>query len=272
MTIKDILVHIDTSPSCGARIELAAALARRFNAFLIGAFILPSTELLELAADSATAVTLALNLAEIEENTATIEERFRRLLKREDLTGEWYTARGPAEICVTQRALTADLVILGQRDPKRPMILEAPEDVILACGRPVLVVPYAGRFDHLGDNALIAWNGRREASLAAHGALPLMAQANSVTVLSVGGAAKDTEERSEELIAHLARHGLNATMELIAKTKLTAAEMALSRVADLGADLMVMGAYGHSRLRETILGGMTRDILRHMTVPVLMAH
>ena len=271
MTIRDILVHIDTSPSSGVRLELAAKLARRFDAFLVGAFILPSTELLELA-DSAGAVTLALNLAELEENTGAMEERFRTLLQREDLEGEWYIARGPAETCVTQRALAADLVVLGQRDPERLMILEAPENVILACGRPVLVVPYAGRFDHLGGNALIAWNGSREASLAAHGALPLMARANSVTVLSVGQEAKDVEEHSEELIVHLARHGLNATRELFAKTTLTAAEAALSRAADLDADLMVMGAYGHSRLRETIVGGMTRDILRHMTVPVLMAH
>jgi nucleotide-binding universal stress UspA family protein len=271
MTIKDILVHIDTSPGCGARLELAAALARRFDAYLVGAFILPSTELLELA-DSAAAVRLALNLAELEENTAKLEEKFRRLLKREALTGEWYMARGRAETCVALRALAADLVVLGQRDPKRLMILEAPEDVILACGRPVLVIPYAGRFDHVGDNVLIAWNASREASLAAHGALPLMAQANSVAILSVGRDAEDIEERSEELITHLARHGLNATKELLTQTTLTPAEAALSRVADLGADLMVMGAYGHSRLRETILGGMTRDILRHMTVPVLMAH
>lgn len=116
MTIKDILVHIDTSPSCGGRLELAAALARRFDAYLVGAFILPSTELLELA-DSAAAVKLALNLAELEEKTTKLEEKFRRLLKREDLTGEWYTARGRAETCVAQRALAADLVVLGQRDP-----------------------------------------------------------------------------------------------------------------------------------------------------------
>ena len=209
MTIKDILVHIDTSPSCGARLDLAAALARRFNAFLIGAFILPSTELLELA-DSPAAVTMALNLSELEENTAAIEERFRTLLKREDLAGEWYIARGPAEACVVQRALATDLVVLGQRDPERLMILEAPENVILACGRPVLVVPHAGRFDHLGDNALIAWNGSREASLAAHAALPLLTRVNSVTVLSLGREAKDAEEGSEKLIAHLARHGLAA--------------------------------------------------------------
>jgi nucleotide-binding universal stress UspA family protein len=271
MTIKDILVHIDTSPSCGARLELAAALARRFDAYLIGAFILPSTELLELA-DSAAAVRLALNLAELEENTAKLEEQFRRLLRREDLTGEWYTARGRAETCVAERALAVDLVILGQRDPKRLTILEAPEDVILACGRPVLVVPHAGRFDHVGDNVLIAWNASREASLAAHGALPLMAQANSVGVLYVAREAEDIEERSEEFIIHLARHGLNATKELLTKTTRPPAEAALSRVSDLGADLLVMGGYGHSRLRETILGGMTRDILRHMTVPVLMAH
>src|SRR5260370_30456815 len=96
MTIKDILVHIDTSPSCGARLELATALARRFDAYLIGAFILPSTELLELA-DSAAAVRLALNLAELEENTAKLEEQFRRLLRREELTASRSSSFGPGE-------------------------------------------------------------------------------------------------------------------------------------------------------------------------------
>jgi nucleotide-binding universal stress UspA family protein len=271
MTIKDILVHVDTAPSSDARLDLAAALARRCNAFLIGAFVLPSTDLLELA-DSAAAVTMALNLPELEESTAAAEERFHTLLKREDVSGEWYATRGRAEDCLAQRALTADLVILGQRDPERLMILERPEEVILNCGRPVLVVPYVGRFDHLGDNALLAWNGSREASLAVHGALPLMAPTNRMTALSVGRKAADVEAHSDELIGHLARYGLNATIELIKKTRLTAAETMLSRAADLAADLIVMGAYGHSRLRETILGGMTRDMLRHMTIPVLMAH
>src|SRR5258707_15276735 len=112
MTIKDILVHIATSPSCGARLELAAALARRFDAYLVGAFILPSTELLELA-DSAAAVRLALNLTELEEHTAKLEEKLRRLLKREALTGEGYLAHARAETFVALRALAADLVGLG---------------------------------------------------------------------------------------------------------------------------------------------------------------
>src|SRR5260221_12344910 len=121
MTIKDIRVHIDTSRIGGARLELAAALARRFDAYLVGAFILPSTELLELA-DSAAAVRLALNLAELEENTAKIEEKFRRLLKREALTGEGYTARGRGENCVALRALAADLGVLWQAHAQRRLI------------------------------------------------------------------------------------------------------------------------------------------------------
>jgi nucleotide-binding universal stress UspA family protein len=271
MTIKDILVHVDTSLANHARLMLAIALAHRFGAALFGIFVLPSRKLLELTASEA-AVRLALDVVELERHAAAREAEFSGLLRRHGLDGEWQAVRGSAAPCIAQRGRVADLVILGQRDPDRPEILEAPEDVILACGRPVLVVPYAGRFEQIGGDVLVAWNGSREATLAMHDALPLMAPSKSVTLLTVSLRGDRRAEIVSDPVSHLTRHGLNAKGERLPAGDLEPAEATLSRAAEIGADLIVMGAYGHSRLREAVLGGMTRDMLRHMTVPVLMAH
>jgi nucleotide-binding universal stress UspA family protein len=277
VTIKTILVHVDTSPTSSARLAFAVELSKRFGAALIGIFILPSRELLELTT-SGVALALAYNSAELECEVAAREREFREFLSDQHLDGEWRAARGLAAPCIARRARAADLVIIGQRDPEHPAILDAPEDVLLTCGRPVLVVPYTGRFDHIGSfdhiggHALVAWNGSREATLALHDALPLLAASRSVTVMTVSAGDDPDAEAKDDLIAHVVRHGINARAERVSQGDLTPADATLSRVAELGADLVVMGAYGHSRLRETILGGMTRDMLQRMTTPVLMAH
>lgn len=168
-------------------------------------------------------------------------------------------------------ALSRDLVVLGQHEPGEVGSLTHPEAVILACGRPALVVPYVGAFDHVGRKVLIAWNGRREAARAAHDALPLMAASESVTVLSVD-ADQETTQIGDELVGNLGRHGVKASRDSALSLESSIAEVILSRAADLSSDLIVLGCYGHSRMRELVLGGVTREILRSMTVPVLMAH
>jgi nucleotide-binding universal stress UspA family protein len=243
--IKDILVHADMTASCRIRLWVAAYLAHRFNADLTGVG---------------------------SEEAGALDGRFMRMLADEGLPGEWRTATGSIEAVITRLACAADLVILGQPDPDHLLAeLAAPEDVILACGRPVMVVPYAGEFDHVGENVLAAWNGGREATRALHDALPLLVTSNAVTLLWVDAAAEQDAELSDDMVRHLARQGIDAKLDL-AKSRLPVADVILSRAADRDSDLIVMGAYGHSRLRETIVGGTTRDILRSMTLPVVMAH
>jgi nucleotide-binding universal stress UspA family protein len=271
VTIKSILVHVDTLPTSSSRLALAVELSGRFGAALTGIFVLPSREFLDLAADDA-ALALAYDAGELEHAVAERETEFRAFLSDQHLDGEWRVVRGLAAPCIVQRARAADLVVIGQRDPKHPAILDAPEDVVLASGRPVLVVPCAGRFDYSGGDVLVAWNGSREATLALHHAIPLLAAARSATVITVGAGDDWDAQASDDLIAHLLRHGISASQERVSHGDLTPAEATLSRVARLRAEFVVMGAYGHSRLRETILGGMTRDMLRRMTTPVLMAH
>jgi nucleotide-binding universal stress UspA family protein len=272
MTIKDILVHIDTAPACEARLSLTIRLARRFDARITGLLILPSPETLALPDSGMAAVALATYLADLKKAAATAGDNFLATVRGHGLEAAWKAEVGPAVRRFTRRARAVDLVILGQRDPDHPTELTAPEDVILACGRPVLVVPYAGRFDDAGARVLIAWNGSREAARAVQEALPLMTIADAVTLLAAKPKGPADEDLSPEVARHLARHGFNPRVEPTIARDAGIGDEILSRAADLSADLIVMGAYGHSRFRESILGGATRAILRQMTLPVLMAH
>jgi nucleotide-binding universal stress UspA family protein len=248
MAISDILVYADPTASSAERLDIAFHLAHRFEAYLIGV---------------------------VPEDAAMVGERFEKMLLQEAILGEWHMAIGLTEPFVTRWAHCADLVILGQRIPDHDTGLYRPEDVILSCSRPVMVVPYAGRRpDRLGDNVLVAWNGSREAGRAVQEALPLMSASSVVTVLLVDPEEDADIDLAGDLVAHLGRHGLRARTQVIRHDLGTIAvsDTILTQVAELDADLLVMGAYSHSRFREIILGGVTRDILRDMNVPVLMAH
>lgn len=247
MAISDILVYADPTASSTERLNTAIRLAHRFDAYLIGV---------------------------VPEEAVKVGESFEKLLLNESLLGEWHMAIGLTEPFVTRWAHCADLVILGQRIPDHDTGLYRPEDVILSCSRPVLVVPYADRRpDRLGENVLVAWNGSREAGRAVQEALPLMSASSAVTILLIDPEEDADTDLARDLMAHLGRHGLNARMQVVRHDLATiaVADTILSQIAELDVDLLVMGAYSHSRFREIILGGVTRDILRDMNLPVLMA-
>jgi nucleotide-binding universal stress UspA family protein len=194
------------------------------------------------------------------------------------LSAEWREiAEGP-EADPAVHARYADMAILGQLDPDRvetELLRPRPEQIALASGRPVLVVPYAGRFADIGRRVVVAWNATREAARAIGDAMPLLVSAELVTVLTIDareGPSDHGELPGADIALHLARHGVKAQIERTVSAGLPVGEVLLSRLADLGADLLVMGAYGHSRMREVLLGGATRSVLQTMTVPVLMSH
>lgn len=139
-------------------------------------------------------------------------------------------------------------------------------------GRPVLVLPFAGEFDKVPSRIMVAWDGSREAALAMQGALPLMRKAHRVMLTSFNPTQQiDGEAETAGIDRWLHQHGVESTRDTRA-TRIDVAEALLSHAVDAGADLIVMGGYGHARWRERMVGGVTRDILAHMTVPVLMAH
>src|SRR5690606_4452572 len=150
-----------------------------------------------------------------------------------------------------------------------------PADFVMRCGRPVLLVPYAGRFEAVGRRVLVAWDAGREAARAVRDALPLLKRAEHVEVVSFNPdrpGARHGPIPGADLAAYLARHDVKVHVSQQHGDDIEVGEQILSRAADLHSDLIVMGAYGHSRLRELALGGATRTLLASMTVPVLMSH
>jgi nucleotide-binding universal stress UspA family protein len=175
---------------------------------------------------------------------------------------------------VARQARYADLVILGQVDPEAPAPSSVvPAEVVLSSGRPALIVPYVLRSQSVARRVFVAWNASREAARAVADALPLLQDAEAVVVVSINAKlGVESEQPASDLAHHLARHGVKAEATAIVAKDPTVGAVLLARAADFGADLIVMGAYGHSRSRELLLGGATRHILRHMTIPLLMAH
>jgi nucleotide-binding universal stress UspA family protein len=210
---------------------------------------------------------------------AVIEAKFRESLRREDVRGDWVFETGSLSYAVTHRAHMADLVVIGQVDPDNPLPEVARtmiEDVLMTAGRPLLIIPYAGQFQSVGVNTLIGWTATREAARAVHDALAMLAPAAKVTVLTVETSRPPPDIRvlpTADIAEHLARHGLDVSAARTVVTDgLSPADALLDYASDIGADLLVVGGYGHSRTREMIMGGVTRDLLRHMTLPVLMSH
>jgi nucleotide-binding universal stress UspA family protein len=146
---------------------------------------------------------------------------------------------------------------------------------LLYCGGPVMIVPYMGPAATFGERVIVAWDASREAARAVNDALPLLKRAKQVGVVSVNPRPwpfAHGEEPGADIGLHLARHGVKVEVQRVEGRDIDTANAILSHVADRSADLLVMGGYGHSRLRELVLGGVTRTILTEMIVPVLMSH
>lgn len=284
MGFKDILATLAGATASEAGIGFAAGLARSQGAHLVGLCIIEPVDLSVFSAPASGFMGVDV-IREIEERhrktalaaATEIEARFRAACSRAGISHEWRLAEGePTEIGVLS-ARYADVAITGQIDPGNPPPggwARLPEQLALGSGRPVLMVPYAGRFETVGRRVLVAWNRSRESARALNDALPILKGASQVTVLSVNP--RRGEDANElpgaDIALHLARHGVKAEAASTVAEDIDVGNALLSRAADLGADLMVMGCYGHSRMRELILGGATREVLRHMTLPVLMSH
>ncbi|WP_321800965.1 universal stress protein [Caballeronia sp. J97] len=278
MSYKTILVHLDTSVRAHPRLETALQLAKRFDAYLIGLYAVfePNARAFNVMAGSAGYY--EVQAAMRRERAGALERLFHAELTRAGVSGEWLAPGEPADRAVPHHARCADLVVAGQDDPGDPesYIGESfREHLIMSAGRPVLLMPYTGFFATVGQVPMIAWDGGREAARAVHDALPLLKAAGRASIVTVDTKADDAGPRiaSADIAACIARHGVEVEMvSSVSDAQASAGDMLLSRASDLGADLVVMGGYGHTRLRELVLGGATRTFLESMTVPVLMSH
>jgi len=278
MAYKTILLHLDGTERDDAALGLALQLAAQEQAHLTALHVIhPFSPGLGVYGDAAGGV-----IAEIERNyrdqaqaaaDASLQAAEQRAQKA-DVPFEWRLEVGMADEIVPVQARYADLTITGQVDPDST---DAPRrrglaiQLVMDSGRPILVVPYAGKFAALGKRILVAWNGSREAARAVHDAMPFLRRADLVSVLSINPSQAD-HIAGFDISNQIARHGGKAEAVRTVSGDVSVGDLLLSEAADLDADMIVMGAYGHSRLRELILGGASRHILECMTVPVFMSH
>ncbi len=280
MTYRNLLVQVDESRGCARRIELAVELAAAHDAHLTGVYIVSEPSPASFVEPYLPPDLTASLQQEMRARADAALARFGEVAGRNQIAFETRVDRvlytEVAEALATNARYT-DLAILGQHDPDDPAAgpRYLPEQVILGCGRPALMVPYIGPAATFGERAMVAWDASREAARAVNDALPLLERAKAVSVVSVNPGAQPFghgEEPGADIGLHLARHGIKVEVERVEGRELDTANAILSHLASQGADLLVMGAYGHSRLREFVLGGVTRTILAEMTVPVLMSH
>lgn len=282
MTYRSLLVHLDDGPRCAARVDLAVALARQFDAHLVG---LATAGRLPYLAEAGGALgspgieAIAQAMDSLRELALQRAETFRARCADAALRSvETVVDDQDDAASLVYHSHCSDLVLLGQADPARSGHLAARamvEQVVLANARPTLVVPFAGPVDAQAmlRCALIAWNDSRESARALADALPLLTRVGEVHLMRVDAPNDDAPRprRLEAVRQWLAWHGVDAQLHQEV-SEIDVGNALLSRAADLGAGLVVMGAYGHSRWSERMLGGASRTLLSSMTVPVLMSH
>ena len=277
MSYKTILVHADSGKYAASRIELALGLAERFDAHLIGLYAESNVRTPSYALAEGGQMLLDALKRNEQERLARAAAMFDAQVKRSGLARvEWRTSGADASEAISLHARYADLVVMGQwaADDSADHGKDFPARVLLQCGRPVLLMPYAHEKRPIGERVLVAWNTSREAMRAVTDALAFLKMANKVGVVAFNPQPGDGHgaQPGTDLATWLARHGVQVEVAQQTVPELDVGNQLLSRAADVSADMIVMGAYGHSRLHEMILGGVTRTLLESMTVPVLMSH
>ena len=276
MSYKTILVHIDSGMHTEKRLAVAINLTKKYDAYLVGLYVFspyipPGYIMAQMGAE----IEAAQNKIAVE-SMSRAEEVFRKQTSAAGLHDiEWQTAYTEPVHAMSLCAQYADLVVIGQSDSKDDsgVDMDFPERLVLTAGRPVLILPNAGDFPTIGKRIIVAWNGSQEAMRAISNATPFLSSADKVYVMVVNSetSTKDIIQ-SENMVHYLERLGIQAEVKDLHGIEIDVGNELLSSASDLSADLIVMGCYGHSRLREWVLGGATRTILESMTVPVLMSH
>jgi nucleotide-binding universal stress UspA family protein len=269
MNLKDILVHVDNRPTCSTRLDVAIQLARQQGARLTGIYVIPHPH-------------IAPHHRPPEDLAGEAKERFLQAVKPSRMALDWICVDSLATGLDLPNALNLhahyhDLLVVSQTDedaPDRSVPSNLPEKAVLGSGRPVLIVPYAGVFKTLGLRVMLAWRGGPESTRATHDSLPLLQDAVSVRVINIQGRGGDEAytAHSADICDHLRRYQLPVSCEKLNAGDLSVGNLLLSRCADEGIDLLVMGAFSQSRRGHQVLGEVGSCLLKTMTVPVLMSH
>ena len=276
--IKDIIVHLEHKITRDPARDFAITVAETFDAHIAGvafAFTpnLPGYAMLEIPPDI-----VAQMMEESEKAALAAIERFDAAAKRSMLSAEHRLLKAAgtgAPMILALLARRFDLSVLMQSEPDGVDNDDVIETSLFESGRPLIVVPYIQKEGLKLDHVVCCWDGSRAAARAINDALPLLVKATAVDLLIVQNEKTNTapnEIRGAEMAKHLARHDAKVEIVTVPAADIDVADAILSYVADISGTLIVMGGYGHARLRELILGGVTRDMLKSMTVPVFMSH
>lgn len=278
MSYKTILAYLSRPDGVQGVMDSALPLAEGFGAHLIGTHVSSGVPILGTMGAQVPPEIIDQYVQHMNEDAEVIKKAFFKAVKGAKVQSEWRQQEqkiyGTDFLrMISEQTRTADIIVMGQFDAElRAGDLTA--DIILAAGRPVIVVPKSGAATNLAGKIVIAWDGSREAARAAFDSLPLLEDAQSVFVVTAqkGGAEDAVASGGGELALSLARHSVNAEAVVIDRRGASAGDALSKFVSERDCDLIVMGCYGHSRLRERLFGGATQHFLQNMILPVLMSH
>jgi len=276
VTYRNLIVHLDNTAASATRLEVAVNLAQRFEARLTGIFAIADGHVQNASGGK--------RRGEVLRRAAALTTSFREQTEAAGVQAEWHMELATNDARVNQTLVRAvrhfDMAIMGQFAPQSAdgsIRADLIEQTVLLSGRPVLIVPYAGSFPHVGRRVIVAWNPNREAVRAVNDALPLLIDADRVILVTLDPAAEPrrmVEGPVADMVGHLAAHGIDAGAERLVYDRggIDPADRLLSHIADEAADLLVMGAFSDQKRQIQSSENLTGHILAHMTVPVLISH
>ncbi len=275
--IKDIVVNLSVAKSGGPAGDYAISIAGTLDAHVTGVAFVYDPIIPVSATGYIPAEVIERQQADNDGFAKAAVDHFGRATKRAGVSAEPLTMNASLAGAGEHFARIArrfDLAVVGQAEPQTSSVDDIiAETTLFESGRPIVIVPYIQKAPIKLDRVMVCWDGSRPAARAVGDAMPLLSKAGQVEIVTIANEpGKQDEIEGVDMGQHLARHGLKVEVERIPAGDVDIADALLSHAADSGANLMVMGGYGHSRLRQFVLGGVTRSIFRSMTVPVLMSH
>ena len=278
MSIKNILVHVETAGNAPAQVAAALEFAKAEDATsTTGLCVRPALPFVRgEIAQIPPEVIDSYNKTLDQELFPAAKKIFKSAAKKAGIQDKavWETAVGDTAQLLERKGRYADLIIVGQTQQEDTLnnYHRLSDNLVMMAGRPVLVIPDVGIGDSIGKKILVAWDGSREAGRAVSDALDILKRADEVHLFSAGDSKEQADKKLKGLKEYLSNHGIEATEVLGVTGVKEAGEVMLDHVKHADLDMIVMGAYGHSRFREMVLGGATRHVLEHTTVPILMSH
>ncbi len=277
MAIKDLAVAFNASDNSRAAVKLAVQMCRKYEATLTGIYThLPVKFESQVEIWISDEMKDSLEKADAD-TVAAIEDAFRAAVKESGFDGpvEWLSPTGRPNDLLAKSARYHDLLLIGQySNPDRSQRRVRAEELVVNSGKPIVVVPLDYQVRPFTGHAVVAWDGSRPVARALSDAMQILETKERLDVVTVGrpGAQPGKDGFGQDVVTYLSRHGINAKLTNLSASREGVGATILGYCSETDPDVLVMGAYGHARLREELFGGVTRHILENANVPVLMAH